>query len=80
MTFGWRPTAGGPGGTEQGIVGSHRASVRIREFDFPNGGPRADYVVQVAPLRVKAVGVALLLVQVPWKPSVTEPPAAMEPL
>ncbi len=37
-------------------------------------------VVQVAPLRVKAVGAASLLVQVPWKPTVTEPPAAMEPL
>ncbi len=36
--------------------------------------------VQVAPLRVKVVGGASLLVQVPWKPTVTELPAAMAPL
>lgn len=37
-------------------------------------------VLQVAPFSVKLVGAALLLVQVPWMPSVTEPPAGMEPL
>ena len=37
-------------------------------------------VVQVLPLTVKLVGEALLFVQVPWNPSVTDPPAAMVPL
>ena len=37
-------------------------------------------VLQVAPFSVKLVGAALLLVPVPWMPSVTEPPAGMEPL
>ena len=37
-------------------------------------------VVQVLPLTVKLVGEASLLVQVPWNPSVTDPPAAMVPL
>jgi hypothetical protein len=31
--------------------------------------------VQVAPFRVKAVGAASLLVQVPWNPTVVLPPA-----
>ena len=35
---------------------------------------------QVAPLRVKAVGAVSLLVQVPWKPTVTLPLTGMEPL
>jgi hypothetical protein len=37
---------------------------------------RGRYVVQVVPLIVKAVGVASLVLQVPWKPSDVEPPFA----
>jgi hypothetical protein len=36
--------------------------------------------VQVVPFSVNAVGAALLFVQVPWKPTVTEPLTGMEPL
>ena len=37
---------------------AHQGSMVLREL----------YVLQVAPLSVKAVGAASLLVQVPWKP------------
>jgi hypothetical protein len=37
-------------------------------------------VAQVAPLTVKLVGAASLLVQVPWKPTDIELPAAIEAL
>jgi hypothetical protein len=36
--------------------------------------------VQAAPFRVKLVGVASLLVQIPWNPTVTLPPGEMLPL
>jgi hypothetical protein len=36
--------------------------------------------LQVVPLRVKAVGAVSLAAQVPWKPRVVLPPAAMAPL
>ena len=55
------------------------------EWDCAGRGSRGQrkslcQVVQVAPFSVKLVGTASLLVQVPWMPSVTEPPAGMEPL
>lgn len=42
--------------------------------------PEDRQVVQVAPLRVKLVGVASLVFQVPWKPSEVLAPGAMVPL
>jgi hypothetical protein len=36
--------------------------------------------LQATPLIAKAVGIASLLVQVPWKPNVVLAPEAMEPL
>jgi hypothetical protein len=50
------------------------------EVRAPAPGCTKDYVLQVAPLSVNAVGAASLLVQVPWKPTVTEPLTGIEPL
>jgi hypothetical protein len=43
-------------------------------------GRRPRRHMQVVPFTVKAVGEALLLDQVPWKPNVVDPPAGTLPL
>ena len=57
-----------------------RGAGRRPQWRAPRVIRQKGQVVQVAPLSVNAVGVALLLVQLPWKPSVTEPLTGMEPL
>jgi CheY-like chemotaxis protein len=72
----WPP----PGNRGRGDRG--HASVRKSQKLFYPERRRGDscQVLQVAPLRVNAVGVASLLVQVPWKPTVVEPLTGIEPL
>jgi len=59
---------------------SHFSAASSRPPSPPSSSARAGHVVQVAPLSVNAVGAASLFVQLPWKPTVTEPPGAMAPL
>jgi hypothetical protein len=61
--------------------GSRRDAERPGQGGLPGALAGVSYqVVQVAPLRENDVGLAWLLVHVPWKPSVMFAPGAIVPL
>jgi hypothetical protein len=62
--------------------GGRPESTALRSPGRRGGGPESTFCcqVQVVPFTENDVGEVSLVVQVPWKPSVVEPPAAMSAL
>src|SRR4051795_5150837 len=66
--------------TYEGLTGPTLTAAARRPHASGRTGTHAGQVVQDEPLRVKAVGIALVPEKVPWKPKAVLPPGLIVPL